>query len=1280
MSIIMKSLKILIFVLFPMISFSQKEKINWMKLMGENNNYPNSGRVILKDMVVDDEDNIYQVGWFNFNSNFENFGSDNTIFSNGEFDAYIVKYDKNGNLIWAKTIGGEFYDVGESVIVLEDGNILFGGGFLGTVTFPNDSTYTSFYSNSSGWQRNGFLMKMNKENGEVIWINTFKDSFPKTQPTQIEKLKDSKYLIRQDRTFSVYDSNNSYHGSFEMPYASSGGIEDFTANNNGDIFLVGSHTGSFSYDGDIRANFSNNSHQGYIMKLDKDFDFQWIIPYKNGAYTFVGKIDYDESKDNIVVWSHYRALTNIDPLGSNLEVSPYQNNSSSLIASYDNDGKLDWYHEFEGSDFDNGRLSYVWGLQFDKNYERLALVGYNSNDKGYDVDLTDSVQLINSDFIGIYDNTESGLILKNIINLDRDDTSNDETSVFFNSDGDLIYGNRNPSGEILHYNINFSYTSGTIITSIDLDAENSLPSEGDWKQVGENITLENSGSLSYDGNGYSVASSADGSIIVVGASQYRNSDISGVGYGNIRAYELVSGNWQPMGDSFFYQDESADYENVATSFSLSDDGLILAIAFTMPTTSDQVQVFKFDDGKWNSIGSFYNASGGKDDYNSVSLNSDGTILAIGSPGLADYPSKTQIFSYDGTNWMQLGSDLVSENDYDKFGSSVSINSQGDIIIIGSSYYGGGGNNDDKTGTSRVYQWDGSSWNQKGNNIDGEFSGDHFGISVDINSLGDVIAIGGSENNGPNGVNSGHARVFEWDGNSWVQVGNDLDGEFFYDNFGVSVSLNASGNRLAVGGEYNDASSLDAGHVRVFEWNFEEWTQLGRDIDGDYEGKFFGRSLDLNDEGSTLVVGAAASDDLEEDYIKVFSLDSKEVDAKLKDNFINGENKDSVQIVVYAKPEDNLKYRWSFRSGGMDKIIEDEFTAITTDSVTVGYQDISSIPDGYVILKVQFQNESGSIIRTINKQYFKDTVVPSTDDYDIDLTSDAINSSNSDDYNLTLNSDEINGTFEFTFEGDSLVINNAIISMEDGMIYASGGNVSKVKKKKKVGGKIKTSAMSIDNIDLSNFTDGDINVSLSITDSLLNIGDLITIDTLIKDDINMPLTFNVDSVKTLENTSVEIELYFYDEDKDTLVFSVEDGPWNGTVTIKDSIATYTPNVGYTGLDFFTFKANDKVFESNVSWARITVDELPAPLSTQENNLYDIKIYPNPTSEDLILNAKDHVEVSYVKMIDYSGKEIDLNYIKKNKDELYVNVSSFDLGIYLLKIKTEKGIYIKKLIIE
>ena len=73
----------------------------------------------------------------------------------------------------------------------------------------------------------------------------------------------------------------------------------------------------------------------------------------------------------------------------------------------------------------------------------------------------------------------------------------------------------------------------------------------------------------------------------------------------------------------------------------------------------------------------------------------------------------------------------------------------------------------------------------------------MGVSVDINSGGDIIAIGANTNNGPNGFSSGLARVFEWDGTSWVQVGDDLNGEFFGDLFGVSVSLNASGNKLAV---------------------------------------------------------------------------------------------------------------------------------------------------------------------------------------------------------------------------------------------------------------------------------------------------------------------------------------------------------------------------------------------------------------------------------------------------------------------------------------------------
>ena len=46
--------------------------------MGKNTNYP-SGGVYFKDMAVDDEDNVYKVGSFNFNSNFENYDTNNII-------------------------------------------------------------------------------------------------------------------------------------------------------------------------------------------------------------------------------------------------------------------------------------------------------------------------------------------------------------------------------------------------------------------------------------------------------------------------------------------------------------------------------------------------------------------------------------------------------------------------------------------------------------------------------------------------------------------------------------------------------------------------------------------------------------------------------------------------------------------------------------------------------------------------------------------------------------------------------------------------------------------------------------------------------------------------------------------------------------------------------------------------------------------------------------------------------------------------------------------------
>ena len=68
---------------------------------------------------------------------------------------------------------------------------------------------------------------------------------------------------------------------------------------------------------------------------------------------------------------------------------------------------------------------------------------------------------------------------------------------------------------------------------------------------------------------------------------------------------------------------------------------------------------------------------------------------------------------------------------------------------------------------------------------------------------DYIIIGGPANTKEVGVQQlqGHARVYHWDGNSWTQIGQDIDGPITLGagTFGCSVGINNDGDRIIIGG-------------------------------------------------------------------------------------------------------------------------------------------------------------------------------------------------------------------------------------------------------------------------------------------------------------------------------------------------------------------------------------------------------------------------------------------------------------------------------------------------
>ena len=120
----------------------------------------------------------------------------------------------------------------------------------------------------------------------------------------------------------------------------------------------------------------------------------------------------------------------------------------------------------------------------------------------------------------------------------------------------------------------------------------------------------------------------------------------------------------------------------------------------------------------------------------------------------------------------------------------------------------------------MYYWNGTIWEQRGTDIDGEAAGDNSGLSaVSLSEDGYIVAIGAPYND-QNGINSGHVRVYQFNQTSslWEQRGTDIDGEAEVDYSGLSVSLSADGSIVAIGAPQNhNQNGYYSGHVRVYKY-------------------------------------------------------------------------------------------------------------------------------------------------------------------------------------------------------------------------------------------------------------------------------------------------------------------------------------------------------------------------------------------------------------------------------------------------------------------------------
>merc|ERR1711920_242454 len=166
----------------------------------------------------------------------------------------------------------------------------------------------------------------------------------------------------------------------------------------------------------------------------------------------------------------------------------------------------------------------------------------------------------------------------------------------------------------------------------------------------------------------------------------------------------------------------------------------------------------------------------------------------------------------------------------------------------------------------------------GGDIVGTKVWDSMGRSVSLSASGLRVACGAAAfDTIPDGDNqAGGVMVYEFVNNAWVQLGTTMGGEGANDNLGTSVSLSDDGSRVACGGPYNLgplASAPGTGHGRVYQYSDGAWVQIGQDVDGEAKEDAAGIGVALSGDGSYFAIGASGHDGngIRDGHARVFTL-------------------------------------------------------------------------------------------------------------------------------------------------------------------------------------------------------------------------------------------------------------------------------------------------------------------------------------------------------------------------------------------------------------------------
>ena len=157
--------------------------------------------------------------------------------------------------------------------------------------------------------------------------------------------------------------------------------------------------------------------------------------------------------------------------------------------------------------------------------------------------------------------------------------------------------------------------------------------------------------------------------------------VDGEDSGHVRLFRNVDDTWTQIGQDI---DGEAARDFSGESVALSADGSVVAIGAT--NYHGHVRIYRNVDDTWAQIGlNIDGEENGNMECEAVALSSDGSVVAIGAPSnRANGIGAGQVKLYRNVNgiWTQIGHDIAGKDSFEGVGYSVALSSDGSVVAIG----------------------------------------------------------------------------------------------------------------------------------------------------------------------------------------------------------------------------------------------------------------------------------------------------------------------------------------------------------------------------------------------------------------------------------------------------------------------------------------------------------------------------------------------------------------------------------------------------------------------